>query len=390
MNNLRVFVTGGTGFIGSRLVEVLVEQFKADVTVLCHRTSPGALRMAALGVKLDFSRIDDKENLAKAMTGCDAVFHLAFGQSGSASDMRNTTINGTQAMVDAALEVGVAHFINVSTAAVYFGAPDGVIDETAPMRAWGWSYSDEKFEAEQIVRKAVAERSLPASIFQVAGVYGPWGATFLVSPLTQMRQGIVVLPNYGRGIANLTYVDDVVQALLLGLKKEAHGETFVIKGPGTITRMEAYSELEKMLGYEAVVGMDTNEIKRKAGSYDWGSLKRILPVAISELKRSKALKAEVRNSPIAPMAKSIYNMLKPKAGAVQAIQTIGPPPVEARPPLIYPHPIMVDYLSARVEFSSAKATRLLGYSPRYSLSEGMGLSHEWAKWANLLGPRFKN
>jgi nucleoside-diphosphate-sugar epimerase len=311
---------------------------------------------------------------------------LAFGQSGTAAEMRRTTIDGTKAMVDAALAAGVMRMINVSTAAVYFGAPNGEVDESASRNKWGWSYSDEKLAAEEIVREATATRGLEGSIFQVAGVYGPWGETFVINPLRNMRRGIVVLPNHGRGIANLTYVDDVVHALVLGLKDDAVGQTFIIKGVGTITRREAYGKLEQMLGYSAVAEMSTVDVKRAAqGSRSWGAVPALVPAALRTLKASEEFNDAVRQTPLLDLAKSAYRALN--RGAKQARRQTAVSSAKPMPPLIYPPPILIDYLAAEVAFSSEKAKRLLGYEPAVSLDEGMAITGQWAKWAHLIGPR---
>ena len=386
VNNPRFFVTGGTGFIGSRLIEALRDQLNADVTVLAHRTSPGALRLAAADVALDFTPITDADGLAKAIAGHDAVFHLAFGRFGTALDMRRTTVDGTQALIDAALAARVPRFINVSTAAVYFGAAAGEIDETSPRRKWGWSYSDEKLEAEDKVRAATATRGLEGSVFQVAGVYGPWGETFVINPLRNMRRGVVVLPNFGNGLSNMTYVDDVVQALILGLKDEAVGETFIIKGPGEITRLEAYRKLEEMLGYPAVEGMATEEIAKQQGGADWGKLTRLPLAALRALLASAEFKTAARETPLANLARPLYRALEPLLAA-RRTNDASREQREKAIPRIFPPAIMLDYLAAEVAFSSAKAKRLLGYEPKVGLAEGMGVTREWAAWANLLGPR---
>jgi nucleoside-diphosphate-sugar epimerase len=378
------FVTGGTGFIGSRLVEVLRREFGARVTVLAHRTSPGALRLAAAGVPLDFTPITDPAGLTRAIAGHDAVFHLAFGQQGSAEDMRRTTVDGTEAMIDAALAAGVRRFVNVSTAAVYFGAPNGTVDESAPRRKWGWSYSDEKLTAEDSVRAATATRGLEGSIFQVAGVYGPWGETFVINPLRNMRRGMVVLPNHGRGIANLSYVDDVVQALVLGLKDEAIGNTFIIKGVGTVTRREAYARLEQMLGFDAVECMSTEEVRAAlTGNRSWRAVTRLMPAALDALKASPEFKDAVRRTPLASLAKWLQGLRSRSTFTYTAPREVKPASI----PRIYPPEIMIDYLSAEVAFTSVKAARLLGYNPCVSLDEGMAMTREWAEWANLLGAR---
>lgn len=387
-NKPSFFITGGTGFVGRRLVQVLKDQCGANVTVLAHRTSPGALALAAMGVKMDFTPITDANGLAKAISGHDAIFHLAYGRTGGNSETRRTTVDGTQAMIDAALNSGVKRFINVSTAAVYFGAPDGIVDETAPRKKWAFEYSNEKLDAEDRVRAATAERGLEGSIFQVAGVYGPWGETFVSMPLANMRRGIVVLPNHGRGISNMTYVDDVVQALILGLKDEAIGETFIIKGPGKITRREAYAKLEAMLGYSAVETMATADVKKAARpKRDFRAIGGAVKTGLNTLKNSAEFKDAIRKTPLVPILKPIYRAMKPSGGVVNLVQTAPVPRTEDTLLRIYPPQIMIDYLGAEVEFTSAKATRMLGYAPQVSLDEGMAITREWAEWANLLGPR---
>lgn len=388
----RFFVTGGTGFIGRRLVDVLRRELDADVTVLAHRTSPGALALSASGATFNFTPITDADGLAGAMRGHDAVFHLAYGRYGSAADMRSTTVNGTQALVDAALSSNVKRFINVSTAAVYFGAPDGLVDESAPRRRWGWGYSDEKLAAENVVRKATAARGLGGSVFQVAGVYGPGAETFITNPLRNMRRGIVVLPNYGDGIANMTYVDDVVQALILGLKDEAIGETFLIKGPGTVTRMEFHRRLEAMLGYDAVEGISTADVKAAIkSSGTWRATARVIPAALQALRSSEPFKSTVRQTPLMPIARAAKAHLL-KEGNRNSRDPIGQVSLERSielvPPRILPPEIIVDYLASRLEFSSAKAERVLGYAPSVNLDEGMIRTAEWIKWAKLVGPRY--
>jgi len=389
--NPKMFVTGATGFIGRRLVDVLRNELHAEVTALAHRTSAGALYLASRGVNLNFTPINDVAGLTSALAGHDAVIHLAYGRDGGAAERRSITIEGTRALVDAAIASGVTQFVNVSTAAVYFGASGPVIDESAPRRKWGWDYADEKLTAEEIVRSATDGKGLRGSIFQVAGVYGPGGETFVINPLTNMRRGFVVLPNQGQGIANMTYVDDVVQALILGLKKEAVGETFIIKGPETTTRLEAHEKLEAMLGYPTIRCMSTESVRSALKhEVEWRSLFQILPAALTALRGSEYFKSVVRTSPLMPLIRHARPLLsrrsesEPQDSHIQRARKSTPNQF----PLIYPPEILLDYLSAEVELSSNKAKTLLGYSPRISLEEGMGRTEEWANWAGLIGPRF--
>jgi nucleoside-diphosphate-sugar epimerase len=134
--------------------------------------------------------------------------------------------------------------------------------------------------------------------------------------------------------------------------------------------------------------MSTEDVKAAVKGTDWSLLGKLLPAAVSALKNSTEFKDIVRKSPIAPAAKAVYRSLKRAKGAT--VSHAAPPSERdnGELPLIYPPRILIDQLAARVEFSTAKAERLLGFKPRYFVKEGMGITREWAAWANLLGPRF--
>ncbi|MFN9972211.1 MAG: NAD-dependent epimerase/dehydratase family protein, partial [Phycisphaerae bacterium] len=133
-----LFVTGGSGFIGGRLIETLCRDHDVKVRALVNRPFAGALRMARYPVDFVYDSITDTEAMTKALAGCDIVFHLAYGKSGSIKQQRQITIEGTRSLTEAAVANGVTRFVNVSTAAVYGNTIKGVIDESEPPKKWGW------------------------------------------------------------------------------------------------------------------------------------------------------------------------------------------------------------------------------------------------------------
>jgi nucleoside-diphosphate-sugar epimerase len=349
----RIFVTGGSGFVGGRLVESLVLDHQAEVRALVHRAYSGALRMARFNVEFVQGDITDHAAMQKATQGCDIVFHLACGNSGSPAEKKRITVEGTRALVRAALDNQVSRFVFASTAAVYFGAEDCVVDENSPRRRWGWDYSDDKLTAENIVMRHCRKHGLPGTILQLACVHGPWGETFTINPLAQLRAGRVVLVNGGDGISNATYVDDAVQALLLGaVRHKAVGETFIIKGPRRVTYRELYERYERMLGVKSVVGLTPTQIRRELRSLRRKASQQRRPTGQTDSERTGT---DVRGA----------DKTDPR-------------------PLIFPSEPLLPYYAAKIELSTKKAENLLGYSPRYDLSAGMRRTEEWARWARLI------
>jgi len=390
----RVFITGGSGFVGGRLVETLVLDHQAQVRALVHRAFSGALRMARFNIEFVNGDITDAEAMRKATEGCDIIFHLAYGRSGTEFEQTRVTVEGTRALVKAALVNKVSRFVNVSTAAVYFGAGEGLVDETSKRRRWGWAYSDAKLAAEDVVLEHCRRDGLPGTVLQVAGVYGPWGETFTIGPLLQLRRGRVVLVNGGEGVSNATYVDDVVQALLLGaVRPAAIGEIFIIKGLGRVTRRELYKSYEMMLGVEATVGMTAAEIKREQRREQRKAVLRFIPEVAAALAASPGVRAAARGLPAAPFLRVVGRRLQQKQqgsdsrsaggnGVGQASKSKGE--LDAARPLIFPPDFMVPYYAAKVEFSARKAEKMLGFTPRYDLREGMRLTEAWARWARFI------
>ncbi|HET9673327.1 MAG TPA: NAD-dependent epimerase/dehydratase family protein, partial [Gaiellaceae bacterium] len=112
---MRAFVTGGTGFVGSRLVGRLVG--RGDEVVALVRSRGRAELAAAEPVEGDLS---DRARLALGMAGCDAAFHLAADYrvgipKSDRAEMYQSNVTGTENVLDAAVEAGAARIVYVST-----------------------------------------------------------------------------------------------------------------------------------------------------------------------------------------------------------------------------------------------------------------------------------
>jgi nucleoside-diphosphate-sugar epimerase len=211
LNNL---VTGGSGFLGSHLVEALAARGE-NVRVLVRPTS----RLAHLEkrrVELAYGDLTDSESLRTAVQGMDRVYHcaaLAADWGYSWQTFRAVNVAGTGSLLDAALEAGVKRFVYVSTSDVY-GYPDCHADETAPHRLRGWPYGDSKIEAEQLVWAFYHEHGLPITVVRPVSIYGPRSSSFVLQILELLRSGSLVHIGRREKPAGLAYVTNVVDVLL--------------------------------------------------------------------------------------------------------------------------------------------------------------------------------
>src|SRR5262249_33867707 len=143
----RVLVTGASGFIGCRAVEILRLQQGWDVRALVH-TPTAAARLARLDVEMVQADLSSPADLRRVLDGCDAVVHCAVGTAyGRRRAVFDVTVGGTRRLAEAALAAGVRRFVHLSTIAVHQGAAcaGGRLDEETPVRpAPGSEYGESK------------------------------------------------------------------------------------------------------------------------------------------------------------------------------------------------------------------------------------------------------
>jgi len=103
LRDSRILVTGGTGFIGGRLVEHLVLKYGADVHALV-RNFARAPRIARFSIKMFPGDVTDPEAVDRAVENCDIVFHCAYGGAGGATQQKRATVRGMENVLKAFIE----------------------------------------------------------------------------------------------------------------------------------------------------------------------------------------------------------------------------------------------------------------------------------------------
>ncbi|HET9185384.1 MAG TPA: NAD-dependent epimerase/dehydratase family protein [Solirubrobacterales bacterium] len=237
---MKVFVTGGTGFIGGAVVRQLRARGD-DVVALVRNPAKGAA-LEELGCTLVPGDLGDERAIRSGLEGCDAAIHAAAVYevgipASERKSMREANVGGTERVLGAALEAGVGKVVYVSTVGVFGNTHGRVFDETYenPADDFTSEYEKTKWEAHQVAKRLIGE-GLPGVIVQPGGVYGPGDESATGRLLDQFLEGkMPLIPFPDLGIC-LTHVDDIATGILLALDKGEPGEAYVISGPVTTVR----------------------------------------------------------------------------------------------------------------------------------------------------------
>lgn len=251
---MKIFLTGGTGFIGSHIAKQLRDRGE-EVRALVRTPAKGR-DLEAIGCEIVPGSLSDEDAIRAGMEGCDAVIHgAAIYEVGVPSsrheEMRRANVEGTETVLGAALDAEIPKVVYISTVAVFGNTRGEVVDETyvADGKSFTSYYERTKYEAHQVA-KGLIERGLPCTIVQPGGVYGPGDHSELMN-MTKMvlagRMPVIPFPDFGMVIV---HVDDVAAGVLLALDKGKAGESYVI-GADCATNRELVETVAELGGKKA-------------------------------------------------------------------------------------------------------------------------------------------
>lgn len=248
---MNVFVTGGTGFIGSRVIPRLVER---GHRVTCLVRDPArAQAFRALGVTLAVGDITKRESMRAPMQGADAVIHLAGWYRIGIRDkahMWRINLSGTENTLELAAELGVPRIVHVSTLAVLGDTCGQVVDESFQRQAEPVSeYERSKLAAHQAAERLI-RAGAPVIIVMPAAVYGVGDhSLFGVMARLYLRWLLPVFFGPDAGYTH-THVDDTAEAIILALERGRVGESYILAGEPLRNR-ELFMLWERLTGIPA-------------------------------------------------------------------------------------------------------------------------------------------
>jgi dihydroflavonol-4-reductase len=252
---MRVFVTGGTGFIGGHVVAKLRD--RGDEVRALVRTPDKGASLAERGCELVPGTLADKRAIREAMEGCNAAIHgAAIYEVGiprsKHQEMHEANVIGTENVLRAALETELDRVVYISTVGAFGNTRGRVVDESYehPGTEFTSYYEQTKHEAHRLAKRLIAEEALPCMIVQPGGVYGPRDHSALGQQMNQFLAGrmpLMAFPDLG---LNMVYVEDVADGVLLAIEKGEPAEAYVLGGELTTMR-ELIETLARVSGRKA-------------------------------------------------------------------------------------------------------------------------------------------
>jgi nucleoside-diphosphate-sugar epimerase len=224
-----VFVTGGSGFIGGRLIQRLCAE--GHVVRALARSAAAADSVRARGAEPVHGELGDVAAMRAGADGCQLAFHAAamLGDWGRREDFERGNVQGTNNALRACADAGVRRFVHVGTeAALMAGKPLIDVDETAPLRPDSPAlYSSTKALAEQAVLAANSD-GFETVVLRPRFVWGRGDTTLLPVILEMVRSGRFAWIGGGRHRSSTTHVENTVEGLVLSATRGRPGNAYFV------------------------------------------------------------------------------------------------------------------------------------------------------------------
>jgi len=314
----RVLVTGASGFIGSHLAERFLAH-GAQVRLIVRRPERVAA-LAAAGADVRVGDLTDPPTLRGSCDGIDFVYHAGawLGTPYTREAAWAANVAGTEAMAREAQRAGVRRFIQISSIAVYGPVRSGSVTEEAPLWKGVELYGDSKIAAEEALQ-AVGRDGLRVVITRPGMVYGPRSRGWTIRLIKWIDERRPAMVAGGHGYARPIFIENLLDALVLCAQRPAAGEVFTLIDANLPWR-------DYLQQYARMVGRPVRSV-----SYLTSWL-----IALTDEAR--------------------------------ALLTHRPPRVRRT---------ALGYAVSRAVFSTEKARRVLGWTPRYLMPEAMAITKEW-------------
>jgi nucleoside-diphosphate-sugar epimerase/2-polyprenyl-3-methyl-5-hydroxy-6-metoxy-1,4-benzoquinol methylase len=328
---MNVLITGGTGFIGSRLALQCLERGDR-VRVLGQENTDAEKQNKQLieekGAEVVLGSVKDRLRMSELARDIETIFHLAAAQhEANVSDQLfyDVNVSGTRNILEAAIATGVKKFVHGSTIGVY-GNLEDKIDEESPCNPDN-IYGKTKLEGEKLVL-SFRDR-IPVVIIRISETYGP-GDRRLLKLFRAVRKKAFLKIGSGKNLHQLIYVDDLIDGMLLAAKSDrADGEIVLLVGTTPISTDEMIDAIAASLNV-------------KLPSFH----APLLPFTIMALIMELVLR-----------------------------------PMGIQPPL---HRRRMDFFKKSFSFSNSKASSLLGFMPQHSFKQGVAKTANWYRVNGLL------
>lgn len=227
---MKIFVTGGTGFIGKKAVERLIDSGHECVCLIRNPKKQAVLNN--LGVKFAKGNVTDKQSLVEGMQGCDAVVNLANVFSLWEPDVslyEEVNIGGTRNVMEAALQAKVQKVIHVSSIVTWGKSTDSPFNEKSPVGEHTSEYARTKYEGHLIAWDIHRKQGLPLVMIYPCAVTGANDPKPLGDHIKLLINRKMPIRGLESSVLTYVHVEDVAEAIVRALEKEGNiGEGYII------------------------------------------------------------------------------------------------------------------------------------------------------------------
>jgi nucleoside-diphosphate-sugar epimerase len=253
---MKAIVTGGTGFVGGKLVDNLIAR-GYHVRCLVRKTSK-VEDLSRLGVELCYGDLSDLNSIRHATKGGDVVYHLAAHVSdwGPKEEFYKVNVEGTRNVLRASEEMNVKRLVYLSSSTVLWRSSFWKInnltdiDESHPYpNSYNDPYNETKAEAEKLVTRYHKDTGLETVVIRASAVWGPGDTVILPRLAKAAKKGILFFIGRGDRWISPCYIENLVQALILaGEGEKAAGNVYFINDGIRMKHEHFVSRLLKTVG----------------------------------------------------------------------------------------------------------------------------------------------
>lgn len=218
---MRIFITGGGGFLGTAIIKELLKNPEHKITNFARGAYP---ELEQLGVKTIRGDIRKKSDVEKALSlGHDVIFHVAAkaGVWGSHKEYLDINFHGTENLVEVAKKLGISKFVYTSSPSVVFGEDDlnGVDESTPYPKKYLTSYAETKAMAEKLVLAANDSEKFMSCSIRPHLIWGPGDPHLFPRVIQRGRLGKLKVVGDGENLVDIVFVENAARAHVQAMEK---------------------------------------------------------------------------------------------------------------------------------------------------------------------------